>query len=279
VFRNKTHPIQQGKTMLPNKIFSLAKLSEELFHGEVSKSLKINERKIVPRTHKDGSYRFLYENSVKNSPTGLLGTIQLIDLNNNKDVVAQANIYQKEKRHFEIEFWNIGDNSFYVNEALKNSLKSNVNLEETENKYYSLCSKFNVSPTFNDIYSEHISQERYMNALISDAKNYGYHDLVKNEIIPILHKSYNDEKDFKNDMAQVLSKVDHSLDEILKIDEGNMSAFQYVCSNLFSYMVNNQKTNMTQAIYSKINSITSKGPASYMTKYGSSFESESDWED
>jgi len=265
--------------MLPNKIFSLAKLSEELFHGEVSKSLKINERKIVPRTHKDGSYRFLYENSVKNSPTGLLGTIQLIDLNNNKDVVAQANIYQKEKRHFEIEFWNIGDNSFYVNEALKNSLKSNVNLEETENKYYSLCSKFNVSPTFNDIYSEHISQERYMNALISDAKNYGYHDLVKNEIIPILHKSYNDEKDFKNDMAQVLSKVDHSLDEILKIDEGNMSAFQYVCSNLFSYMVNNQKTNMTQAIYSKINSITSKGPASYMTKYGSSFESESDWED
>lgn len=265
--------------MLPNKIFSLVKLSEDLFYGKVSDSLDINPRKIVPRTNKDGSYRFLFLNSVGNSKTGLLGTIQLIDLNNNKDVVAQANLYQKEKRYFEIEFWSIEDNSFYVNETLKNDLKSSVNINEVEDQYYKLCSKFNVSPSFDAIYSDHISQERYMNALISDAKNYGYHDLVKNEIIPILHKDYADEKDFKNDMAQVLSKVDHSLDEILKIDENNMSAFQYVCSNLFSYMINNQKTNMTQAIYSKINSITSKGPASYMTKYGSSFESDNEWED
>ncbi len=265
--------------MLPDKIFSLVKLSEVLFHGKVSSSMHINPRKIVPRTNKDGSYKFIFVNAVENSKTGLLGTIHLIDLNNNKDVVAQANLYQKEKRYFEIEFWNIQDNEFYVNEALKNNLKERVDINQIEDEYIDLCFKFNVKPNFDAIYNDHISHERYMNALISDAKNYGYHDLVKNEILPILHKTYEKEEDFKDEMAQVLSKVDHTLDELLKIDVFNMSAFQYVCSNLFTYMINNQKTNMTQAIYSKINSINSKGPASYMTRYGTSFESESDWED
>ena len=67
--------------MLPMQFSSLNKVSETLFLGKVSKDRTINPRYIVPRTHKDGSYRLM---TTMNSSDGCLGTIHLYD---KKDII------------------------------------------------------------------------------------------------------------------------------------------------------------------------------------------------
>jgi len=267
--------------MLPMQFSSLNKVSETLFHGKVSKDITINPRYIVPRTHRDGSYRLM---TTMNSSDGCLGTIHLYDKNNGFEKVGVAYIYVlPNKRFFKMEYWDIEDNSYYVNEYLKNSLKEKANNHtEIENTYYDLCQKFSVKPIFDEIYNEHLAQESYLNGLVAGARNNEYYtDYLSTEILPLLNKTYENHKipmhnvdEFKKDLQSALDKVDHSVDEILKTKKENMSSFQYVItSDEFKH------GNVLKLIKEKIAYLTNKISSMHMTKWGPSFESEDDWED
>lgn len=268
--------------MLPMQFSSLNKVSETLFHGKVSKNLTINPRYIVPRTHKDGSYRLM--TVAMGSTDGCLGSIHLYDKNNNFERVGVAYIYVlPNKRFFKMEYWDIQENSYYVNEHLKNALKEKIcSLTEIENTYYDLCHKFSVKPSFDQIYNEHLANESYLNGLISGARNNEYYtDYLSNEILPLLKKEYaNHEKpihnvdEFKKDLQTALSKVDHTVEEILKTNKNNMSSFQYVItSDEFKH------GNVLKLIREKIGIIENRISSMHMTRWGTSFESDSDWED
>lgn len=269
--------------MLPNEIYSLKKCSDSLFYGKVSNDLIIKPRYIVPRTNKDGSYRLM--TMAVCSSDGCLGTIHLYDKNNGFERVGVAYIYVlPNKRFFKMDFWDIEDNDYYVNEYLKNAIKGNSSLVEIESTYYKICKQFGVESKFNEIYNEHLSQEAYLNGLISGAKNKDhYKDFIADEILPLLKRDYDihaipmsNVVDFKNDLQCALNKIEHSVDEILLIDKNNMSPFQYVISsNDFTY---NTRT-ISNLIKDKIGMLTNKIPSMHMTKWGTSFEFESDWED
>jgi hypothetical protein len=267
---------------LPNKIFSLNSLSETLFHGKVSNTLTIKPRKIVPRTHKDGSYNLM--TTAFSNKDGCLGTIHLYDKNNNFEKVGVAYIYvMPTKRYFTMEYWDIESNEYYANEYLKNALKEKTtNLTEIENSYYDLCQKFNVKPNFNQIYNDHLAQESYLNGLIAGARNNDYYtDYITMDILPVLNKTYethaipiHNVDEFKKDLQTALDKIDHTVDEILKTKKDNMSSFQYVISSdEFKH------GNVLKLIKDKIAYLTNKISSMHMTKWGTSFESDDDWED